>query len=72
MEQEWNSKPKALKIKSFQEAAAEELNYIEKRKNGDINPLKTSLKKFNKALMAGVSKGDIITIAGGSGSGKYL
>lgn len=69
MEQEW-SKPKSLRIKSFKQAADEEIEYIEKRKNGEIKPLKTSLKKFNKALMAGVSKGDIITIAGGSGSGK--
>ena len=71
MENEWNN-TKSLKIKSFKDAANEELEYIKKRKNGEIKPLKTSLKKFNKALMAGVSKGDIITIAGASGSGKTL
>lgn len=63
-----SSKP--LKIKSFKQAANEELTYIKNRKTGKIKPLRTSLNKFNKALMAGISKGDIITIAGASGSGK--
>lgn len=67
---ELSSNSKALTIKSFSQAAQEELNYIKKRKSGEIKPLKTSLKKFNKALMAGISKGDIITLAGASGSGK--
>ena len=48
------SSSKALTIKSFSQAAQEELNYIKKRKSGEIKPLKTSLSKFNKALMAGI------------------
>jgi archaellum biogenesis ATPase FlaH len=46
------------------------LNYIDKRRKGEIVSLKTSFKKLNKALMAGIDWGRIMTVAGQSGSGK--
>lgn len=62
----------SLEIKSFSVVAKEELNYIKDRKSGKIKSLKTSLSNFNNALMNGVSIGDIVTIAGMSGSGKTM
>jgi replicative DNA helicase len=62
----------SLEIKSFSKVAKEELEYIKDRKSGKIKSLKTSLANFNNALMNGVSIGDIITIAGSSGSGKTM
>ena len=46
------------------------LNYIDKRRKGEIVSLKTSFAKLNKALMAGIDWGRIMTIAGQSGAGK--
>tara|TARA_R110000751_G_scaffold298863_2_gene409073 strand:+ start:322 stop:1302 length:981 start_codon:yes stop_codon:yes gene_type:complete len=61
---------KDLKIKSFKEAAAEELKYMQMRKEGKITSLKTRWNKFNQVSMNGLEWGSITTIAGISGSGK--
>lgn len=61
---------KDLKIKSFKDAAAEELKYMKMRKEGKITSLKTRWDKFNQVSMNGLEWGSITTIAGMSGSGK--
>lgn len=61
---------KTLGIKSIYEAAKEEYNYIEARKEGRIRSLKTPWKKFNMAGIDGIEWGSINVIAGMSGSGK--
>lgn len=59
-----------LPFKSISEVADESLEYIRKRKDKTIVPLKTRWNKFNKVCCGGIEPNMIITIAGGSGSGK--
>ena len=59
-----------LPFKSISEVAGESLEYIRKRKDKTIVPLKTRWDKFNKVCCGGIEPNMIITIAGGSGSGK--
>lgn len=59
-----------LPFKSISEVADETLEYIRKRKDKTIVPLKTRWNKFNKVCCGGIEPNMIITIAGGSGSGK--
>lgn len=59
-----------LPFKSISEVADESLEYIRKRKDKTIVPLKTRWNKFNKVCCDGIEPNMIITIAGGSGSGK--
>lgn len=59
-----------LPFKSISEVADESLEYIHKRKDKMIVPLKTRWNKFNKVCCGGIEPNMIITIAGGSGSGK--
>lgn len=59
-----------LPFKSISEVADESLEYIRKRKDKTIIPLKTRWNKFNKVCCGGIEPNMIITIAGGSGSGK--
>lgn len=59
-----------LPFKSISEVADESLEFIRKRKDKTIVPLKTRWNKFNKVCCGGIEPNMIITIAGGSGSGK--
>ena len=59
-----------LPFKSISEVADESLEYISKRKDKTIVPLKTRWNKFNKVCCGGIEPNMIVTIAGGSGSGK--
>lgn len=59
-----------LPFRSISEVADESLEYIRKRKDKTIIPLKTRWNKFNKVCCGGIEPNMIITIAGGSGSGK--
>lgn len=59
-----------LPFKSISEVADESLEYIRKRKDKTIVPLKTRWNKFNKVCCGGIEPNMIITIAGVSGSGK--
>jgi replicative DNA helicase len=59
-----------LPFRSISEVADESLEYIRKRKDKTIVPLKTRWNKFNKVCCGGIEPNMIITIAGGSGSGK--
>lgn len=59
-----------LPFKSISEVADESLEYIRKRKDKTIVPLKTRWNKFNKVCCGGIEPNMIITIAGSSGSGK--
>lgn len=59
-----------LPFKSISKVADESLEYIRKRKDKTIIPLKTRWNKFNKVCCGGIEPNMIITIAGGSGSGK--
>lgn len=59
-----------LNIKTFRDAAREELAYMKGRMSGDISSLRTRWSKFNQASMNGIEWGNIITFAGMSGSGK--
>lgn len=59
-----------LPYKTIAEVTDESIRYIEARKNKTIIPLKTRWTKFNKVCCGGIEPNMIITIAGGSGSGK--
>ena len=59
-----------LPFKSISEVADKSLEYIRKRKDKTIVPLKTRWNKFNKVCCGGIEPNMIVTIAGGSGSGK--
>lgn len=59
-----------LPFKSISEVADESLEYIRKRKDKTIVPLKTRWNKFNKVCCGGIEPNMIVTIAGSSGSGK--
>lgn len=59
-----------LPFRSISEVADESLEYIRKRKDKTIVPLKTRWNKFNKVCCGGIEPNMIITIVGGSGSGK--
>lgn len=59
-----------LPFKSISEVTDESLEYIRKRKDKTIVPLKTRWNKFNKVCCGGIEPNMIVTIAGGSGSGK--
>lgn len=59
-----------LPFRSISEVADKSLEYIRKRKDKTIVPLKTRWNKFNKVCCGGIEPNMIITIAGGSGSGK--
>lgn len=50
----------------------EAIDYVEKRKTGEISSLKTKWEKFNYVTLNGIEWQSIITIAGMSSSGKTL
>lgn len=64
------SSSKPLKVKPISEAAADEFQYIKKRKEGKIRSLRTEWPKFNSAGIDGLEWGSITVIGGLSGSGK--
>lgn len=59
-----------LTFRHISSAAIEAVEYIKKRKNHDIESLKTRWKKFNTQCMGGIEPNTIYTIVGISGSGK--
>ena len=59
-----------IPYKTIGDITNETIDYIYKRKNHIIQPLKTRWKKFNKACCGGIEPNMIFTIAGVSGSGK--
>lgn len=60
-----------LPFKPISKVTEESVEYIRKRKDKTIIPLKTRWKKFNKVCCGGIEPNMIITIAGGSGSGCF-
>lgn len=60
----------SLPFKTISEVTEESLTYIKNRKDKTIVPLKTRWNKFNKVCCGGIEPNMIVTIAGGSGSGK--
>ena len=61
---------KTLPYKTIAEVTNESISYIQARKDRTIIPLKTRWKKFNRVCCGGLEPNMILTIAGGSGSGK--
>lgn len=61
---------KPLPFRHISEATNEAIDYIEKRKNNAIKPLKTRWTKFNRICGGGIEPNSVITIAGASSSGK--
>lgn len=59
-----------IPYKTVSEVTSEAVDYIRKRKNHIIQPLKTRWNKFNRACCGGIEPNMIFTIAGVSGSGK--
>ena len=51
-------------------AASEAVTYIRRRKNHEIEPLKSRWNKFNEVCCGGIEPGCVYTIVGASGTGK--
>jgi hypothetical protein len=49
-----NSSKSSLPVKHIATAVEETIDYINKRRKGELTSLKTSLPKFNNALLNGV------------------
>jgi replicative DNA helicase len=65
-----SSKQIIMRKKSAKQAAAENLDYVEKRMNGDITSLKTKFPKLDASLMGGIELDTIMCISALSGAGK--
>lgn len=61
---------KTLSFRHISTATNEAVEYIRKRKNHEIQSLRTRWNKFNKSCMGGIDPNTIYTIVGISGSGK--
>lgn len=61
---------KTLLFRHISTATNEAVEYIRKRKNHEIQSLRTRWNKFNKSCMGGIEPNTIYTIVGISGSGK--
>lgn len=61
---------KTLSFRHISTATNEAIEYIRKRKNHEIQSLRTRWNKFNKSCMGGIEPNTIYTIVGISGSGK--
>lgn len=61
---------KTLSFRHISAATNEAVEYIRKRKNHEIQSLRTRWNKFNKSCMGGIEPNTIYTIVGISGSGK--
>lgn len=59
-----------LPFKHISIAASEAVTYIRRRKNHEIEPLKSRWNKFNEMCCGGIEPGCVYTIAGASGTGK--
>ena len=59
-----------LPFRHISVATKEAVEYIKKRKNHEIESLKTRWNKFNRCCMGGIEPNTIYTIVGISGSGK--
>lgn len=57
-------------LKTQSQAQAEALDYILKRRSGEISSLRTPWNKWNNMHIDGIESGRIITVAGMSSSGK--
>lgn len=61
---------KTLSFRHISTATNEAVEYIRKKKNHEIQSLRTRWNKFNKSCMGGIEPNTIYTIVGISGSGK--
>lgn len=61
---------KTLSFRHISTATNEAVEYIRKRKNHEVQSLRTRWNKFNKSCMGGIEPNTIYTIVGISGSGK--
>lgn len=61
---------KTLSFRHISTATNEAVEYIRKKKNHEIQSLRTRWNKFNKSCMGGIEPNMIYTIVGISGSGK--
>ena len=61
---------KTLSFRHISTATNEAVEYIRKRKNHEIQSLRTRWNKFNKSCMGGIEPNTIYTMVGISGSGK--
>ena len=59
-----------LPFKHISTATEEAVEYIRKRKNHEIEPLKSRWNKFNNMCCGGIEPGCVYTIVGASGTGK--
>ena len=59
-----------LPFKHISTAANEAVTYIRRRKNHEIEPLKSRWNKFNEMCCGGIEPGCVYTIVGASGTGK--
>ena len=66
------TKDKILEYKRINVAADEIINYIDNRRKGNYDSLKTRWRRFNKLLNGGVEPNTLYTIAGISGSGEKV
>ncbi len=67
---EQKSNDKILAYKHISAATSEIVEYISKRRTGEVKSLMTRWPKFNRTTMGGIEPNAIYTIAGVSGSGK--
>jgi replicative DNA helicase len=65
-----DDKNKRKIIKHISEAVDEEVSYLTKLKKGLIKPILTSFNFINETALGGLHPSDIITIGGGTGTGK--
>lgn len=65
-----SSNIKTLSFRHISVATKEAVEYIKKRRNHEIESLKTRWNKFNRSCMGGIEPNTIYTIVGISGSGK--
>lgn len=70
MEQQSYELPKPIPFKTISQVTDESVRYIKSRRDKTIIPLKTRWNKFNRVCCGGIEPNMILTIAGGSGSGK--
>jgi replicative DNA helicase len=66
-EQEYTSK-----FKPFSQVLEKGLKYVQKRKSGEIKSLRTPWPSFNKAGVAGLEWGSMLTIGARPGAGKTM
>ena len=59
-----------LPYKHISQAAVEAVEYIRKRKDHELDPLKSRWNKFNLMCCGGIEPACVYTIAGASGTGK--